>query len=127
MCKYEKDKIYRDNNKEKISIKNKRNWLNYKGTSKQKEVNKRKCASYQKRNPEYFRISSSSYRARKYQAMPYWVDLDEIKLIYINCPEGHEVDHIIPLKSSFVCGLHVPWNLQYLTTTENRQKSNKVQ
>lgn len=50
-----------------------------------------------------------------------WV---EIQKIYDNCPEGHHVDHIIPRNHDKVCGLHVPWNLQYLPAEENIEKSN---
>ena len=51
---------------------------------------------------------------------------ENIKLLqefYLNCPTGYEVDHIIPISKG---GLHTLSNLQYLTITENRKKSNKI-
>lgn len=45
-----------------------------------------------------------------------------IMKIYRECPDGYEVDHIIPISKG---GTHHPDNLQYLTMEENRKKSNK--
>ena len=50
----------------------------------------------------------------------------EIREIYENCPEGYHVDHMMPLNHPRMCGLHVPWNLQYLTAEDNIAKSNKL-
>jgi hypothetical protein len=83
---------------------------------------------YQKKN-EHIRAYSRTYsRTRsllKTKACPPWVDKALLKDIYEKCPQGWHVDHIDPLKSPLVCGLHVPWNLQYLPADENRRKGNQ--
>lgn len=66
-------------------------------------------------------------RAAKLQATPNWVDTNAIKIFYENCPEGYSVDHIIPLQGKNVCGLHVEYNLQYLTLLENSKKGNRYE
>ena len=55
---------------------------------------------------------------------PPWADRDAIRTFYHNRPEGHHIDHIIPLKGDLVCGLHVSENLQYLPIPENLAKKN---
>jgi hypothetical protein len=37
----------------------------------------------------------------------------------------HHVDHIVPLKSPTVCGLHCEANLRVLQKTDNLKKGNK--
>ena len=67
--------------------------------------------------------ANARYRARmKAQIVP-GEDIQPIQDFYANCPDGYEVDHIIPLSKG---GLHSLSNLQYLTITENRKKSNKI-
>ena len=68
---------------------------------------------------------SRSRERRIKQATPIWVNRQAIIAIYAACPPGHEVDHIVPITHKMVCGMHVPWNLQYLPMRENRSKHNK--
>ena len=52
-----------------------------------------------------------------------WRDIDKFKQ---NRPsEEYDLDHIIPLNHSQVCGLHNTWNFQWLRKEENNKKSNK--
>ncbi len=70
------------------------------------------------------RARRNARRSHLKKSTPSWADLDEILEIYQNCPEGHEVDHIVPLAGKLVSGLHISDNLQYLTIGNNRRKSN---
>ena len=77
------------------------------------------------------RAASMQYHAQKLNATPTWADRDKINAIYAEAAQlqaltGQEqhVDHIVPLQGDNVCGLHVPENLQILSGTENRTKSN---
>jgi hypothetical protein len=59
------------------------------------------------------------------QATPRWVDVEKIKRIYKDAARaGLSVDHIVPLQSKHVCGLHVHDNLQPLPLAENVAKLN---
>lgn len=90
-----------------------------------------KCAtlknkSWQTQNRRQRSFNQSKREAKKLKATPPWADLEAIRKIYINCPDGYTVDHIIPLQGRNICGLHVDYNLQYLTPIENSRKSNKL-
>jgi len=77
-------------------------------------------------NKSYYKHKSNKRRAKLLQAIPKFANIDKIKEIYKNCPKGYHVDHIIPLNNPIVCGLHVEWNLQYLSAKENCSKGNKL-
>jgi 5-methylcytosine-specific restriction endonuclease McrA len=63
------------------------------------------------------------YMAKRKKQTPADVDVKALQQFYLNCPDGYEVDHIIPISKG---GLHTLTNLQYLTISENRKKSNKI-
>ena len=112
-------KKYYLNNKEKIST----NGKQYRLDNKEKiaEYNKQ----YQRDNPGKVKTKANKRRSSKLQRTPVWADHLVISMIYEDCPEGYQVDHIIPLQGKNVSGLHVPWNLQYLTPEENLSKGNR--
>ena len=77
------------------------------------------------KNKGYYNSLTAKQRAIKLQRLPIWADLKAIEEIYINCPPGYVVDHIVALNGKNVSGLHVANNLQYLTPRWNRLKGNK--
>lgn len=107
-------KEYRRINKEKIQLDNK----DYEEINKDRD-RPAKAARTAKR------------RASKLKATPAWCELDLIKQLYIDCKlisemTGviHHVDHIVPLQSEIVRGLHCMANLRIITAIENKSKSN---
>ena len=89
-----------------------------------------KCSSnhykdWRLKNLRYKAYKQALRRAIQLSATPKWSELLEIKQFYLNCPDGFQVDHKIPLQNEIVCGLHVLQNLQYLTAENNLIKGNK--
>lgn len=119
------DKTYFERNREKLLANNKVYYHQNKSVLRPKM--NLYARDYSKLNRSKCNAKLVIYRARKLQAMPSWVSKSSIEDVYRNCPKGYEVDHIIPLRGEEVCGLHVPWNLQYLTRSENASKGNKFE
>ena len=82
------------------------------------------------------RADTKARRRKHRQATPPWLSRKqkgEIRQMYQiaitmtkTTGEQYVVDHIVPLRSDVVCGLHVPWNLRVMTQEENLRKSNKL-
>lgn len=82
------------------------------------------------------RADTKARRRKHREATPPWLSRKqktEIRQLYqiaitmsLTTGEQYVVDHIIPLRSDVVCGLHVPWNLRVVTSEENARKSNKL-
>ena len=73
--------------------------------------------------------STAYYRAKR-QATPQWATSEDIGAIYREAKrlraQGFdvEVDHIVPIRHRYVCGLHCKANLVILHSLENRKKGN---
>ena len=82
------------------------------------------------------RADTKARRRKHRDATPPWLtrkQKTEIRQLYQiaitmtkTTGEQYVVDHIVPLRSPDVCGLHVPWNLRVITQEENLKKSNKL-
>ncbi len=92
--------------------------------------------AWKARNVDQVKADTTNRRRRHREATPKWLtraqkgEMREIYRIAITMTkttgEQYVVDHIVPLRSDVVCGLHVPWNLRVVTAAENTAKSNKL-
>lgn len=92
--------------------------------------------TWKRNNIVKIRADTKARRRKHRQATPPWLSRrqkTEIRQIYETAitmtkitNEQYVVDHIVPLRSDAVCGLHVPWNLRVITRTDNLTKSNKL-
>ena len=91
---------------------------------------------WKENNKSQIRADTKARRRKHREATPPWLtrkQKSEIRQLYQiaitmtqTTGEQYVVDHIVPLRSDVVCGLHVPWNLRVITQEENLKKSNKL-
>lgn len=121
-----KNKEWRKVNKEKYIAAQKNYYI------KNKEIfyqnNRKKWLS----NPEIVLEACRRRTAKKLNAVPKWANMKLINEFYLIAKKltektgiQHQVDHIVPLQSKLVCGLHVEHNLQVITQSENSSKGNR--
>jgi len=111
----EKDRNYYKNNREEILVRAKKHYEN---------------------NKDRYAAQAAKYRAMKKKATPAWFSNEkkDIETIYEIASywsdileKEYHVDHIYPIHSDYVCGLHCLDNLQIITAFENHSKSNKFE
>ncbi len=94
---------------------------------------RKRARDWQLANPDRLNAAHARRKAAKLKATPAWADPSAIAEVYEEARSlteatgvEHHVDHIVPLKSKLVSGLHVEFNLQPLPKPENLKKSNRV-
>lgn len=140
---------YREKNKDRIAAKKRADYL------ANPDATKEKVKAWKQANPDKVAEHYDKHRAARSDAKREWVEANrdkvrevakqqavlrkrvraaqiiakhfvkETRAVYRACPKGMTVDHIVPLRGKLVTGLHVPWNLQYLTKAENIVKGNR--
>jgi len=98
------------------------------------EQRQRYQKAWKDKNLVWVRADTKARRRKHRDASPPWLTTKqktEIRSLYQIAitmtkvtGEQYVVDHIWPLRSDAVCGLHVPWNLQVISRAANLAKSN---
>lgn len=140
--RYDKSqRVYRENNRDAISRRT-REWRSANSERSKvsiKEWIKNNRARHMarirkwcKEHPEIGNAITARRRAAKVHATPKWANrffmkeafhLATLRTKIMGFP--WHVDHIVPLKSKIVCGLHVHNNLQVIPGAENLSKGNR--
>jgi len=86
--------------------------------------------AWKKRNPDKVRADKRAYQSRRKaklkSAIPKWFDGREVASVFLLAQQkGLVVDHLVPLNSEKVCGLHVQDNLRCITEQVNMKKGNR--
>lgn len=94
------------------------------------------ASAWKKENADKVVEYAMRHTRAKRRATPPWLTTkqqDEMKEMYLLASElswlsegGLCVDHIVPLQSEIVSGLHVPWNLRIISISENSSKGNRL-
>ena len=121
---------YYDLNKDRLLVdmknyyqKNKEKIRDYKRDWARKDID---------RNPDRWRFQANKRRCVKQNRVPRWANEDKIKEVYKEAFDREisngikiHVDHIVPLLSPYVSGLHCEHNLQIMQASENISKGNR--
>jgi len=134
-------KSWNEANRERISIlARKRYTENYERESNRAKLwnslNKDRATANRKAwkesNPAKRTADMRMYQSRKIRATPAWADRSKMEEFYAEAlrlknatGESYHVDHIVPLRSKLVCGLHNQFNLRTILGIENMRKNNR--
>lgn len=137
---------YKARNREQLNAKARE--YRAENAKKVRETKRKSMKKAYAENPEKYKQRSAAWRQEAYveqkslfvewgakrrarEAFPAWADRFVVKEMYDLARRRTactgivwEVDHIVPLQSDLVCGLHVEHNLRVIPKAVNREKGN---
>lgn len=126
-------KKWKENNKERVrDINNNYRKLYYEKHPENVKLSKKKWRDKNKHLISIYsacrrkQIDRQSVKLSKDMLIEIKSIYDQSKILSEQTGIPHHVDHIIPLKAKMCSGLHVPWNLQIITASENVRKGNRM-
>lgn len=126
----ERSKIFREKNKERLNEESRQRYR------KNKHKKKDYARNYYLSNQAAYNYRTIKRKMLLIQATPTWARTeledfaisemyDKAKRLEEITGNSFHVDHIVPINSNIVCGLHCLENLQLLLASENLSKSNR--
>ena len=137
-----RDRSYRERNRERC-LERARQWV-ARNKEKRREIwqrwyanNRAKADAATKKwireHPHHVSERSRRLKAIRKQCYVKWASRDAMAALYAEASRltretgiPHEVDHIVPLASRIVCGLHWEGNMRVVPRSVNRSKNNKL-
>lgn len=105
--------------------------VRHRNPEKYRAIARRAMLKTYERDPSYFSRKTRKRDAAKKNAVPVWSNKEYVDNMYMLAKlvtdftgVKYHVDHIVPLTSDLVCGLHNEFNLQVIPGNENSSKGN---
>jgi hypothetical protein len=128
--RYHKDVEFRERRRQQINAQKRNRWEKDKAWRAKKL---KQTARWFKQHPHKRLAYDKLKQAKRKQRFVEWANQSKIEAFYQEAKRlsrqtgvEHHVDHIYPMISCFMCGLHVEGNLQILTAAENCSKGNRT-
>jgi len=125
----EKSRRYRERHPERVR-ENGRKYDRKRGSAERskawREADPGKRLVYNAKRLDAHSRQENKRKAAMKLATPSWAEHDQMADMYVQAQAlGLEVDHIVPILSRFVCGLHCMANMRLASEATNKSKGNR--